>query len=90
MGNAPLSDPGRTLEQPTLSPLNDQLGEIVQVEAGRKHVLMRNVEGEVWEMRSFGRAVKVEDEDLRWGVGAARGRDVVAVEAAWVGVCLIG
>ncbi|ORY92523.1 regulator of chromosome condensation 1/beta-lactamase-inhibitor protein II [Leucosporidium creatinivorum] len=83
MGNAPLSDSGRTLFQPTLSPLNEQLGEIAQVEAGRKHVLLRNVLGEVWEMRSFGRAVRVEDEEGRWGVGAAKGREVVAVEAAW-------
>lgn len=84
MGNAPLSDSGRTLFQPTLSPLNEQIGEIAQVEAGRKHVLLRSVKGEVWEMRSFGRAVRVEDEEQRWGVGAAKGREVVAVEAAWV------
>lgn len=84
MGSAPLSEPGRVLEQPTLSPLCDQLGEIVQVEAGRKHVLMRNSIGEVCEMRSFGRIAKVEDVDRRWGEGAGRGKDVIAVEAAWV------
>lgn len=84
MGDAPLADSGRVLHQPTLSPLNEQLGEIVQVEAGRKHVLLRNLAGEVWELRSFGRAVKVMDEAARWGVGAGRGKEVVAVEAAWV------
>lgn len=44
------------------------LGEVVQVQAGRKHVVVRNTKGEVWEYRSFGRAYQFVPPRCRLGV----------------------
>ncbi|GAA5928330.1 hypothetical protein JCM10213_005709 [Rhodosporidiobolus nylandii] len=83
---APLHYPGRTV-RPMLLPQRDNLGEVVQLEAGRRHILLLGKDGRVWEMHSFGRAVEVRDEAGRW-VAAARldgeaGSAVKAVQAGW-------
>jgi len=81
---APLSHPGRELT-PTLVPtkVGDSLGEVCQVEGGRKHLVIRNRKGEVWELRSWGRAARVVDEEARWGAASGEGGEVVAVDAGW-------
>ncbi|KAK4701002.1 SCF-associated factor 1, partial [Phenoliferia sp. Uapishka_3] len=58
-----------------------KMGEVVQLEAGRKHVVTRNTKGEVWEYRSFGRAHRVVDTNNAWGPTSSD--PVVAVEAGW-------
>ncbi|GAA5849559.1 hypothetical protein JCM8547_000497 [Rhodosporidiobolus lusitaniae] len=81
---APLSFPGRIL-RPMVLPQSDEIGEVVQLEAGRRHLLLLTKAGKVFELHSFGRAVEVRDEAGRWGT-AAEGRDgkaVKAVQAGW-------
>lgn len=82
--SAPLSHPGREVS-PRLAPKNvgDALGEVRQVEGGRKHLVLRNGRGEVWEMRSWGRAGRVVDEEGRWGSASGEGGEVVGVDAGW-------
>ncbi|GAA5968717.1 hypothetical protein JCM11641_000708 [Rhodosporidiobolus odoratus] len=83
---APLSDPGRAL-RPTVLPQCEQMGELVQLEAGRRHILMRGRDGKVWEMHSYGRAVSVSDDAGRWGESAVadgtRAAAIKAVQAGW-------
>lgn len=86
---APLHQAWRTIHQPMLHPCNAEMGPIVQMEAGRKHLLLRTDAGDVWEFRSIGRAMRVSDVDQRWGTTqngpvADPGQKVVQVEAAWV------
>lgn len=76
-----LSNPGYQLSTPTILPASEAIGKVIQLEAGRKHVVLRNERGEVWEYRSFGRAYRVVDA-TQWGT-AINGKAVVAVEAGW-------
>lgn len=89
MGNAALSNPGRVLQQPREHPNAEEMGEIVQLEAGRKHVLARGRSGEVWEWRCWGRTARIEDSAGRWGVGRGTGNEVIAVDAGWVSARII-
>lgn len=62
---APLSNPGVIIHEPMVLPVSKQIGEVVQLQAGRKHVILKNRKGEVWEYFSFGRAYRVVDNQGR-------------------------
>ncbi|GAA6007745.1 hypothetical protein JCM10207_004859 [Rhodosporidiobolus poonsookiae] len=85
---APLHYAGRIL-RPSVLPQMGQIGEVVQLEAGRKHILLLGKDGKVWELHSYGRAVEVRDEGERWGAAARFGEGgnvlnaVKAVQAGW-------
>ncbi|GAA5830696.1 hypothetical protein JCM11251_001047 [Rhodosporidiobolus azoricus] len=83
---APLHYPGRIL-RPTVLPQSEDIGETVQLEAGRRHIVALAQDGKVWEMHSFGRAVEVQDEAQRWGTagegGSSSFRRVKGVQAGW-------
>ncbi|BGP31748.1 hypothetical protein JCM10296v2_003522 [Rhodotorula toruloides] len=83
--DAPLSAPSRVLK-PTVLPQMSHVGPVKQIEAGRGHVVMLAEDGEVWEMRTFGRVFEVRDEAGRWGAVSEAGdvgRQVAQVEAGW-------
>lgn len=80
---AVLSHPGAVAHVPFVLPASGRMGEVVQLECGRKHVVARNKAGEVWEYYSFGRAYRVVDAAGAWGVGVGRGKEVRAVAAGW-------
>ncbi|KAL8283696.1 hypothetical protein RQP46_005491 [Phenoliferia psychrophenolica] len=77
-----LSEVGVCVHEPFELPATKggAMGEVVQVEAGRKHVVARNTLGQVWEYTSFGRAYQVVDSNNAWGPGVD---PVVQIEAAW-------
>lgn len=80
-----LSHPGAVVHVPFVLPASESgaMGEVVQLECGRKHVVARNKGGEVWEYYAFGRAYRVVDAARAWGVGAGKGKEVRAVAAGW-------
>ncbi|GAA6027607.1 hypothetical protein JCM8097_007944 [Rhodosporidiobolus ruineniae] len=85
--DAPLHYPGRVL-RPRVLPQSEVFGEVVQLEAGRRHVLFLAEDGKVWELHSFGRAVEVRDEARRWGhatteFGRNEESEVKSVQAGW-------
>ncbi|KAM0787403.1 hypothetical protein ACM66B_003487 [Microbotryomycetes sp. NB124-2] len=84
MGNAPLSNPGRVIQQPLAHPNRKEMGDVVDLKAGRGHVLAKSSDGSVYEFRCLGRTAKVRDADGRWGHhSGSDGSNVVAVEAGW-------
>ncbi|GAA5885629.1 hypothetical protein JCM6882_007502 [Rhodosporidiobolus microsporus] len=84
--SSPLHYPGRIL-RPQVLPQSEDIGEAVQLEAGRRHIVALGHDGKVWEFQSFGRAVEVRDETGRWGTVAGAGTlsatGVKAVQAGW-------
>ncbi|KAM0747268.1 RCC1/BLIP-II [Meredithblackwellia eburnea MCA 4105] len=62
------------------------MGEVVQLEAGRKHVLVRNNAGEVWEYRSFGRAYKVSDANSLF---SPKVDPVTSISAGWTSSAIL-
>ncbi|GAA5925200.1 hypothetical protein JCM1841_004683 [Sporobolomyces salmonicolor] len=84
--DAPLRDDGRTV-RPMILHQSDAIGPVVQLDAGRRHVVMLGGDGRVWEMRAFGRVVEVVDAGSRWGTSSRAegdpGRKVVSVHAGW-------
>ncbi|GAA5897494.1 hypothetical protein JCM5296_001142 [Sporobolomyces johnsonii] len=84
--DAPLRDDGRTV-RPMILPQSDAIGPVVQLDAGRRHVVMLGGDGRVWEMRAFGRVVEVVDEGSRWGTSSRSqgdaGRKIASVHAGW-------
>lgn len=82
---AALSNPGLAIEEPRelAATASGAMGEVVQLEVGRLHAVVRNAEGQVWEYRSFGRAYQVVDSNGAWGTGLGGARAVVAVDAGW-------
>lgn len=54
-----LSHPGLIIQEPMTLPQSNEIGEVAQLEVGRKHVLMRTKTGQVWEFRCFGRVYQL-------------------------------
>ncbi|KAK4055995.1 hypothetical protein OIO90_002990 [Microbotryomycetes sp. JL221] len=81
MGNAPLSNPGRIIQQPMLNPCREQMGDIVDLKAGRAHVVAKSSQGHVFEYRSLGRTTRVQDREGRWG--GDHHSETAAIEAGW-------
>ncbi|KAK4049027.1 hypothetical protein OIV83_004388 [Microbotryomycetes sp. JL201] len=84
MGNAPLSNPGRIIQQPMAHPNRPEMEEVVDLKAGRGHVLAKSWSGKVYEFRCLGRTAQICDSEGRWGRASHSDQDaVVAIEAGW-------
>ncbi|KAI5478468.1 hypothetical protein MNV49_005109 [Pseudohyphozyma bogoriensis] len=59
-----LTKPGTVVSEPIELPAGKDVGEVLQMQVGRKHVVLLNSKGEVWEYRCFGRVYRIQASSI--------------------------